>query len=153
MWDFTPADAHELAELAIELGLDVATVAALLSRLAEEEATASFGTDGPTGTTIKSTEFPCTCTLLREWAGAVSFPTAFSMPDRACILDSLAAQAQRPGFKDAAAPVMLELVHDIKAVPTGLDTVPHSGERQRCSCRCGTAGVKVAFTKQERNTM
>lgn len=149
MWDFTPADAHALAKLAIELGLDVATVAALLSRLAEEEAAASFGADGPA-----ALSFPCTCTLLREWAGAASFPTAFSMPDRTCILNSLAAQAQRPGFKDAAGAVMLELlVHDHAAVPTGLDSVPCVGDRRRCSCRCGSAGAKAASTKQEEEWM
>lgn len=145
MWVFTPTDARALAKLAIELGLDVATVAALLSRLAEEEASASFGADGPA-----ALSFPCTCTLLREWASAASFPAAFSMPDRACILNSLAAEAQRPGFKDAAGAVMLELlVHDHVAVPVGLDSVPRVGERRRCSCRCGSAGEKAASTKRE----
>merc|ERR1719263_452821 len=136
MWDFTPADAHALAKLAIELNLDVSTVAALVRRLAEEEATAAFGADGLTraASATPSAEFPCTCTLLRTWAGAVNFPTAFSMPDRVCILDRLAAQAQRPGFKDAAGPVMLELVHD--CVTADSDTVPIDGERWQRSCRC-----------------
>ena len=75
MWDFTPADAHALAKLVIALGLDVATVAALLSRLAEEEAAASIGADDIKGTAgAPGTAFPCTCTLLRYWAGAASFP-------------------------------------------------------------------------------
>jgi hypothetical protein len=146
MWDFTPADAHTLAKLAIELGLDVATVAALLSRLAEEEAAASFGAGGPA-----ALSFPCTSTLLREWASAASFPTAFSMPDRACVLNSLAAEAQRPGFKDAAGAVMLELLaHDHVAVPMGLDSMPHVGERRRCACRCGSAGEKAAFRNKQK---
>ena len=144
-WAFTPDDARALAKLAIELGLDVATVAALLSRLAEEEAAASFGADDPA-----ALSFSCTCTLLREWSSAASFPTAFSTPDRAHILGGLAAEAHRPGFKDAVGDVMLGLLDDAHgAVPMGLGSVRRAVERRRCLCHSGSAGEKAALTQKE----
>ena len=144
-WAFTPDDARALAKLAIELGLDVATVAALLSRLAEEEAAASFGADDPA-----ALSFSCTCTLLREWSSAASFPTAFSSPDRAHILGGLAAEAHRPGFKDAVGDVMLGLLDDAHgAVPMGLGSVRRVVERRRCLCHSGSAGEKAALTQKE----
>ena len=70
------------------------------------------------------------------------------MTDRGCILESLAAQAQRPGFKDAAGLVMLELLHNHGAIAlAGLATVLRVGERGQCSCRCGTASAKAALAR------
>ena len=136
VWDFTPADAHALAGLAVELDLDAATVAALLSRLADEEA-ASQSTDG--AAPAADAAFPCTCTLLREWAAAAEFPSKWSTPDRALILASLALQARRQGFKAAATPVMLELVRDLVAAPSaaaevegGMEYVRRASEDAVC---------------------
>ena len=149
MWDFTPEDASALAKLAVELRLDAPTVAALLSRLTEEEAAAQCGENAP----LPSADFACTCTLLREWAIAAQFPTAWSTPDRSCILNSLALQAQRPGFKDAAGPVMCEVVKLTSPVITAAHakttcessraaTSTRPGEERRCACACGSSGAR-----------
>ena len=50
--------------------------------------------------------FVCTLTLLLEWAQAVQFPGGFPAEERKLVLQALAMQAHRPGFKPAAGPVI-----------------------------------------------
>ena len=111
MWDFTPADAARLAALAAELRLDGATVAALLCRLAAEEdaeqAAAGIAiASGAASAAEPQPRFVCTLTLLLEWAQAVQFPGGFPAEERKLVLQALAMQAHRPGFKAAAGPVI-----------------------------------------------
>ena len=111
MWEFTPADAARLAALAAELRLDGATVAALLCRLAAEEdaeqrATGIAAAAGMAAAVEPQPRFVCTLTLLLEWAQAVQFPGGFPAEERKLVLQALAMQAHRPGFKAAAGPVI-----------------------------------------------
>ena len=111
MWEFTPADAARLAALAAELRLDGATVAALLCRLAAEEdaeqAAAGIAiASGAASAAEPQPRFVCTLTLLLEWAQAVQFPGGFPAEERKLVLQALAMQAHRPGFKAAAGPVI-----------------------------------------------
>ena len=111
MWDFTSADAARLAALAAELRLDGATVAALLCRLAAEEdaeqAAAGIAiASGAASAAESQPRFVCTLTLLLEWAQAVQFPGGFPAEERKLVLQALAMQAHRPGFKAAAGPVI-----------------------------------------------
>ena len=110
MWDFTPADAARLAALAAELRLDGATVAALLCRLAAEEdaeqRAAGIAAAAGVEPQPRQPRFVCTLTLLLEWAQAMCFPGGFPAEERKLVLQALAMQAHRPGFKAAAGPVI-----------------------------------------------
>ena len=111
VWDFTPAYAARLAALAVELRLDGATVAAMLCRLAAEEdaeqrAAGIAAAAGAASAAEPQPRFVCTLTLLLEWAQAVQFPGGFPAEERKLVLQALAMQAHRPGFKAAASPVI-----------------------------------------------
>ena len=134
MWDFTPQDARALGHLAAQLCLDGSTAAAMIGRLAEEEAAheietfvapvpgdvvaaakgerdgdRAVDTDGGVGAdaTLQPASFACTCALLRSWAGAADFPAAWSGPERARVLSSVSTQCmQLPGFGAAVRPVV-----------------------------------------------
>ena len=110
MWDFTSADAARLAALAAELRLDGATVAALLCRLAAEEdaeqRAAGIAAAAGVEPQPRQPRFVCTLTLLLEWAQAMCFPGGFPAEERKLVLQALAMQAHRPGFKAAAGPVI-----------------------------------------------
>lgn len=123
IWDFTPADAMRLAQLAAELDLACATVAALLCRLAsEEEAFREDGSVAAAAAAAASPPFVCTLTLLLEWAQRVSFPGDFPPDERKHVLRALAMQSHRPGFTAAARPVFDVWAKILAA--TGLTCVP-----------------------------
>lgn len=134
MWDFTLQDARALGRLAAQLRLDGSTTAAILGRLAEEEAAhgietcvaptpgsaavlvesehdgdgvVAIGADAGADATQQPASFPCTCALLRSWAEAADFPAAWSGLERARVLSSVSTQCmQLPGFAQAVRPAV-----------------------------------------------